>query len=109
FILWGPERRLLYNDLYAEVLGDRHPAALGRDCLAVWGGVGAGLASLVDRAYAGRPVHTAEGEPLLHGDGGADAARFALSLVPARDTAGRVTGLVGTCTAIAGQAAAARR
>ncbi|MBN4095586.1 MULTISPECIES: PAS domain-containing protein [Methylobacterium] len=109
FILWGPERRLLYNDLYAEILGDRHPAALGRDCLAVWGGVGADLASLVDRAYAGRPVHTAEGEPLLHGDGGADAARFALSLVPVRDTAGRVTGLVGTCTAIAGQAAAASR
>ncbi|MGU3423233.1 hybrid sensor histidine kinase/response regulator, partial [Methylobacterium sp. D54C] len=71
FILWGPERRLLYNDLYAEILGDRHPAALGRDCLAVWGGVGAGLASLVDRAYAGRPAHTAEGEPLLHGGGGA--------------------------------------
>src|SRR5436305_497404 len=40
FIVWGPERRLLYNDLYAQILGGRHPAALGRDYLEVWGAIG---------------------------------------------------------------------
>ncbi|WP_170263749.1 GAF domain-containing protein, partial [Methylobacterium radiotolerans] len=110
FIVWGPERRLLYNDLYAQILGERHPAALGRDYLEVWGAIGAGLAPLVHRAYSGRPVHTADGEHVLHDGGdGAGAARFALSLVPVRDTAGHVAGLYGACTALAGQEPAARR
>ncbi|MBN6822649.1 PAS domain-containing protein [Methylobacterium organophilum] len=110
FIVWGPERRLLYNDLYAQILGERHPAALGRDYLEVWGAIGAGLAPLVDRAYSGRPVHTADGEHVPHDGGdGAGAARFALSLVPVRDTAGHVAGLYGACTALAGQEPAARR
>lgn len=33
-ILWGPDAILIYNDRYAEVLGDRHPAALGATGLA---------------------------------------------------------------------------
>jgi hypothetical protein len=36
FIAWGPERTLLYNDAYAEILVRKHPAALGRDFLEVW-------------------------------------------------------------------------
>ena len=31
FIAWGPERTLIYNDAYAEILVRKHPAALGRD------------------------------------------------------------------------------
>ncbi|WP_264048911.1 hypothetical protein [Methylobacterium flocculans] len=30
FVAWGPERTLLYNDGYSEMLGTRHPAALSR-------------------------------------------------------------------------------
>src|ERR1700712_3464345 len=30
FIAWGPERILLYNDGYSEMLGARHPAAFAR-------------------------------------------------------------------------------
>ena len=29
-LYWGPEQRLLYNDAYADALGDRHPWAFGR-------------------------------------------------------------------------------
>ena len=36
FVAWGPERTLLYNDAYAEVLAFKHPAALGGDLLEVW-------------------------------------------------------------------------
>lgn len=35
-ILWGPDFRLLYNDLYAATLADRHPDALGRPLVEVW-------------------------------------------------------------------------
>jgi len=30
FVAWGPELGFLYNDAYAEILGAKHPAALGR-------------------------------------------------------------------------------
>lgn len=36
-VLWGPELRMLYNDAYVPSLADRHPAALGRPVVEVWG------------------------------------------------------------------------
>ncbi len=36
-ILWGEEAIQLYNAAYAEVLGDRHPSALGRPAASGWG------------------------------------------------------------------------
>ncbi|CAA9276396.1 MAG: hypothetical protein AVDCRST_MAG93-2914, partial [uncultured Chloroflexia bacterium] len=36
FVTWGPERTLLYNDAYAEILADKHPSAMGGDLLDVW-------------------------------------------------------------------------
>lgn len=35
-IYWGPELRLLYNDSWAPIPGERHPAALGRPAREVW-------------------------------------------------------------------------
>lgn len=32
FIAWGPELGFLYNDVYAEILADKPPAALERFC-----------------------------------------------------------------------------
>lgn len=76
FAIWGPERRLPYNDLYARILGDKHPTALGRDYLEVWRDIRAGLEPCMDEANSGRPVHTAEVEHRLHRRDCADADRF---------------------------------
>ncbi|MBB1492310.1 PAS domain-containing protein [Paracoccus sp. MC1854] len=35
-IYWGPDFRLLYNDAWSPVPGERHPAALGRPAAEVW-------------------------------------------------------------------------
>lgn len=35
-IYWGPELRLLYNDAWAPIPGERHPWALGRPAHEVW-------------------------------------------------------------------------
>ena len=35
-VTWGRAARLLYNDAYAELLGDRHPAALGLPLREAW-------------------------------------------------------------------------
>ena len=36
FVAWGPELGFLYNDSYAEILGGKHPTALGRRFEAIW-------------------------------------------------------------------------
>src|SRR5688500_3009861 len=57
FIAWGREQTLFYNDPYAAILADKHPAALGRDFLDVWEEIREDLIPIVDKAYAGQPVH----------------------------------------------------
>ncbi len=100
FVIWGPERRLLYNDSFVGLLGAAHPSALGRDYLQVWHDLGAELGSFVDEACSGRSVDTAAFEHVVRSP---DGGRFSLSYVPIRDPAGRVDGLYGTCTEIADQ------
>ena len=48
FIAWGTQRTLLYNDAYGEILGNKHPAALGHDFLEVWSEIRADLDSLTE-------------------------------------------------------------
>src|SRR3712207_8043407 len=35
-IYWGPELRLLYNDAWAPIPAERHPAVLGQPAAEVW-------------------------------------------------------------------------
>lgn len=35
-IYWGPDLRLLYNDAWSPIPGERHPAALGQPAAQVW-------------------------------------------------------------------------
>lgn len=38
-LAWGPERTFLYNDVYAPMLGARHPLAFGARFEDVWSDV----------------------------------------------------------------------
>ncbi|WP_238230545.1 MULTISPECIES: PAS domain-containing protein [Methylobacterium] len=106
-VIWGPDRRLLYNDPYARLLGDRHPAALGRDYLDVWHDLRDVLEPVLDAARAGHAVRSVDVEHVLgRGDGGHEA-RFRPAYAPVRDAAGDVDGLYGTCTGIPDRAPAA--
>ena len=109
FIIWGPERRFLYNDAYARLLGAVHPFALGRDYLEVWRDRRAILDPLLAEAWSGRPVHNADVEPVPELRDGTEDILFSVSYVPVRDAAGRVEGLFGTCTESVGQALSDRR
>lgn len=35
-LMWGPDLLQLYNDAYRDLIGDRHPAALGRSARETW-------------------------------------------------------------------------
>ena len=57
FIAWGPELRFLYNDAYSELLGGKHPAALGHAFEDVWADIWADIEPIVRRALAGEATY----------------------------------------------------
>jgi PAS domain S-box-containing protein len=109
FLAWGPERTLLYNDGYAEVLASKHPAALGRDFLDVWSEIRGDLQPIVDQAYSGNPVHMADIELLMLRKGYPEETHFSFSYTPVRDGTGAVAGFFCPCVEITEQVLAERR
>lgn len=52
-VIWGPMRRLIYNAGYAEMLGPRHPQAMGRPFLDVWPEIGLAGGESLEAAFNG--------------------------------------------------------
>ncbi len=109
FLSWGPERTLLYNDAYAEILTTKHPTALGRDFLEVWHEIRTDLVPIVEEAYAGRPVQMDDIELWMERRGYREETHFAFSYTPVRDEAGIVAGFFCPCVEITEQVVAQRR
>ncbi|OYD82918.1 hypothetical protein CHT98_18700 (plasmid) [Azospirillum brasilense] len=97
FVAWGPTQTLLYNDAYAEILGRKHPEALGRPFLDVWSEIRNDLTPIVEQAYAGRAVHMDDITLLMHRKGYPEETHFAFSYTPVRDETGAVAGFFCPC------------
>jgi len=98
FIVWGPERILLYNDAYAPIMSHRHPGALGRPFLDVWFEVRDDVKPIIDRAYAGEPIHMDDIQLMIERNGRLEERHFAFSYTPIRGTDGAVEGMICACT-----------
>ena len=61
FVAWGPELLLVYNDAYAEILGDRGPA-FGRPVREIWSDAWERIRPNAERAWAGETLFF-ESEP----------------------------------------------
>src|SRR6185295_19792115 len=48
-IYWGSDFTVFYNDAYAEILGKKHPWALGRACKEVWTEIWDVIGPMLDR------------------------------------------------------------
>src|SRR3979411_680570 len=86
-VRWGPELVTIYNDGYREILGDRHPGALGRPLREVWPEIYDELGPLNEAILHGRQEgFFAEDHPwriLRHGL--AIQAHFTISYSPIPD------------------------
>ena len=109
FLAWGSERTLIYNDAYALLLGEKHPAALGRPFLEVWSEVATDLNPLFDQVFAGQPVHMDDIALDLDRGNGLAEAHFAFSYTPIRDHDGSVVGLFCPCVETTEAVAVARQ
>ncbi|WP_165954522.1 PAS domain S-box protein [Sphingomonas sp. AAP5] len=103
FVAWGPDLGFLYNDAYAQVLGGKHPAALGRPFRDVWAEIWPDIVPLVNAALEGEASFR-EDLPLLMNRAGRDEQTwFTFSYSPVRDADGRVAGLYCACTETTGR------
>src|SRR5688500_7521415 len=51
FLVWGEARTFIYNEAYAPILADKHPAALGRSFWDVWPEVRSQIEPVIDAAF----------------------------------------------------------
>lgn len=96
-ILWGPDMVMAYNDAFAPIVADRHPAIgrLGRDFWTdAWPTVGAQLESVLRDGKSFLFEHTLV--PLLR-NGILTDAFFDYAYSPIFDSAGSVCGILVVC------------
>jgi PAS domain S-box-containing protein len=98
FIGWGPDFISLYNDGYIEILGAKHPHALGHPMAQVWSEIWDDLRPLNEavmrgesRSFDNRPFN-------LAGRAAGGPSYFSFSYTPLLDDGGEVAGLF--CAAI---------
>ncbi len=108
FMAWGRDKVWLYNEACIPILGEKHPAALGRRTADVWAEAWSDLEPLIENVYAGAPVRMDDFSLKILRDGRLQEANFNFSYNPAFDVAGNVAGLFGVCTETTAQVQALR-
>lgn len=109
FVAWGPERTLIYNTPYSEILAAKHPAAMGGDFLEVWHEIRADLEGIVAQAYRGEPVQMDDITLIMKRRGYPEETHFSFFYSPVRDKNGAVAGLFCACNEITAQVMAQRQ
>ena len=84
-LLWGEDGILLYNDGYAEVLGDKHPGALGRPIGDVWPDAADFNFAVVRKVGAGESLRYRDQFFVLERDGRSQRCWFDLDYSPVFD------------------------
>jgi PAS domain S-box-containing protein len=94
--LWGPDLVQIYNDGYAAIMGERHPAGLGQPTRACWPEVWHINEPIYERVRGGETITLEDALfPILR-EGRREDAWFTLSYSPLRDEVGGVAGILVT-------------
>ena len=93
FVAWGPELGFLYNDAYAEILGAKHPQALGARFYDIWSEIWPDISPLIDAAMAGQASYRDDLPLVMNRKGFDEQTWFTFSYSPVRDESGAVAGM----------------
>jgi signal transduction histidine kinase len=97
FVAWGQDLGFLYNDTYAEILGAKHPRALGRRFYDIWSEIWTDISPLIDAAMAGQATYREDLPLLMNRKGYDEQTWFTFSYSPLRDETGKVAGMFCVC------------
>ena len=97
FVAWGPELGFLYNDPYAEILGAKHPLALGRRFEDIWSEIWTDIFPLIDAAMHGQATYHEDLPLVMNRKGYDEQTWFTFSYSPVRDETGKVAGMFCAC------------
>ncbi|WP_336810147.1 sensor histidine kinase [Bosea sp. MMO-172] len=96
-IVWGPEQITLYNDGYAAMCGNRHPAALGKPFRDLWFDIWDDVDPIITDAYNGISTSMDDIAFIMHRNGYPEETHFAFSYTPVRDADNNVRGMFCAC------------
>ncbi len=109
FVAWGDELGFLYNDSYAEVLGGKHPAALGARFHDIWAEIWPDISPLIDAALAGEATYRENLPLLMQRKGYEEQTWITFSYSPVFGDDGAVAGMFCACTETSAQVLGERR
>ena len=98
FVAWGDALGFLYNDPYAEILGAKHPRALGMRFHDIWSEIWPDISPLIDAAMAGQAIYREDLPLVMNRKGYDEQTWFTFSYSPLRDESGKVAGMFCACS-----------
>jgi PAS domain S-box-containing protein len=98
FISWGATRVFLYNDAYAEILGAKHPQALGGNFQDIWSEIWAQIEPIVEQSLQGIGSYWEDMPLTTFRKGYEEQTWFTFSYSPIIDDSGDVAGMYCVCT-----------
>ncbi|HST91503.1 MAG TPA: PAS domain S-box protein, partial [Brevundimonas sp.] len=93
FVAWGDELTFLYNDAYAEILGAKHPLALGQRFRNIWAEIWSDISPLIDAALLGEATFSEDLPLVMNRHGFPEPTWFTFSYSPVRDETGQIAGM----------------
>ena len=93
FVAWGPELGFLYNDAYGEILGSKHPAAIGSRFEDIWREIWPDIHPIIEKALAGQSTFHTNLPLTMNRRGYDEQTWFTFSYSPVRDETGAVAGM----------------
>jgi PAS domain S-box-containing protein len=109
-LTWGAEFTQFYNDAYSQLIGDKHPTALGTDIRETLAEAWDTLGPMIQRVMATGVANWTPALPLvLERAGYREESYFSVSHAPAEDDAGQIVGMLAVCSEVTQQVLGERR
>lgn len=109
-LTWGRDFTQFYNDAYSELIGDKHPAALGLDIRITLAEAWDTLGPMIQTVMAtGSANWTPALLLVLERSGYREESYFSVSHAPAEDEAGQIVGMLAVCSEVTQQILGERR
>ncbi|MDB5949667.1 MAG: sensor hybrid histidine kinase [Massilia sp.] len=97
FVAWGAQRCLLYNDAYSNILGRKHPQALGMPFKEAWADIWHEVGPIADRAFANQPSYFQDLPIQMERNGYPELTYFTFSYSGVRGDSGAIEGMFCVC------------